>query len=382
MPTDFMLKTQSWETLTSLALYSSEQFHAWREIVASTSVDIVKFVDEAVLDPILREQGWTEQSLLSVFNRHFASVTAVAAEYRSPCCDHCLRFQRSNAKSDALDPVVEVRWQLFLTQLKDIESFISDHCSRTLGQWYSGPNYWEKAGQTERAHEINHLRRVAAKLFRCPNDVLDILHDELLLTYRPPDLTTNSREEGSISSQVEPSDPNSGETTKVPRPKSCAEIPQGSPAPLQSQDPPNDGSLVNQFSHLPLDAIPLMPPTNEELNQGTLGALYHIAKGFIDGVPFDFDRLGDELLDFVSISAMPEYLAWSPEELRLVDYSFGIGPERSAKLLIKLRLEWLCVPCWQSLLLHNDMEDEHKDTSDVTEAKEAEDEDSPFLFSI
>ncbi|KAL9043635.1 MAG: hypothetical protein Q9214_003183, partial [Letrouitia sp. 1 TL-2023] len=59
------------ETPTSLAMYSSWAFHSWLAFLYLKQVDIVNFIEIEMDQKVLIKQGWSLQTLQTLFNWDF-----------------------------------------------------------------------------------------------------------------------------------------------------------------------------------------------------------------------------------------------------------------------------------------------------------------------
>ncbi len=96
------------ETPLSLAMRSSAASHLWWKALKDSGVNLREYIARASEEPQLKEKGWTELSLLALF------------EY---CDSYCFRSTSAHGRCDCcgwipLDYKVEMRWQRRLEQIK------------------------------------------------------------------------------------------------------------------------------------------------------------------------------------------------------------------------------------------------------------------------
>jgi hypothetical protein len=119
------------ESATSLALYNSENFFAWRGILRGLETDMEKFIDDELQNGRLQKDGWNAQALHTLFRLEFSPV------YRHENCWHCECGNRHLVYMDGTDDeedagdddgdqrcgyitgvMVEVDWQKLLERIK------------------------------------------------------------------------------------------------------------------------------------------------------------------------------------------------------------------------------------------------------------------------
>lgn len=92
------------ESPTSLSLYSSVAFAAWRQVLEEEHVSLESFIARELQNTRLLSEGWNAQSLMQVFMLNFQP--SVYSEHR---CEKCLRYGRGFG-------LVEIAWQQILQQ--------------------------------------------------------------------------------------------------------------------------------------------------------------------------------------------------------------------------------------------------------------------------
>lgn len=102
---------------TSLALRYSQSFALYRNLLQSANIDIPSFVAREMRGTRLREDGWTETTLLTLFSLEFDPLPMSSIVCQNADC--------------RLDPEIwsfgrEVCWEMFLARLKQITTAILD----------------------------------------------------------------------------------------------------------------------------------------------------------------------------------------------------------------------------------------------------------------
>jgi hypothetical protein len=75
-------------TPTLLALYQPAMFLAWRNILYDVGLGVEEFVRDEMEQPMVKEEGWTEQSLMALFNYEFLPPVSVP-RLGFPACERC-----------------------------------------------------------------------------------------------------------------------------------------------------------------------------------------------------------------------------------------------------------------------------------------------------
>jgi hypothetical protein len=96
------------ETSTSLAMYNSRSFFNWRFALRESSVDLDTFVREELHQGPLQKAGWTEDSLMSLFELDIPSGFQIPDFER---CELCPRY---------MAVVVEIPWRRWLDKIKEV----------------------------------------------------------------------------------------------------------------------------------------------------------------------------------------------------------------------------------------------------------------------
>lgn len=103
------------ETPTSLAMYSSFVFIQWRDALLRLSVDLETFVAEELQQSPLRDAGWNEDTLLSLF-RGDIQPGFIPLEYDYPC----------GICGDDFGIFAELSWRRWLDSIKHASKFEED----------------------------------------------------------------------------------------------------------------------------------------------------------------------------------------------------------------------------------------------------------------
>lgn len=106
------------ETPTSLALYNSWAFVNWRYTLLQISTDLEIFVEKELQQCPLRNAGWDEKSLLSLFQRHIHSVVIPKLD---SSCDRCGHF-------NGLAELSWCRWLDCMKQVMNPRNIFSMEC--------------------------------------------------------------------------------------------------------------------------------------------------------------------------------------------------------------------------------------------------------------
>jgi hypothetical protein len=75
-------------TPTLLALYQPAMFLAWRNILHDVGLGVEEFVRDEMEQPMVKEEGWTEQSLIALFKYEFLPPVSVPRS-GFPACERC-----------------------------------------------------------------------------------------------------------------------------------------------------------------------------------------------------------------------------------------------------------------------------------------------------
>lgn len=115
------------ETPTSLAMYSSVVFMAWRDALLRSSVNLASFVEEEVQQAPLKEAGWTKDLLFALFCCHIQDLQ------EGNCCEDC---------SENIDFLgVDLSWRQWLDRFKektDIENLPKHEHGEIKSDWSNG----------------------------------------------------------------------------------------------------------------------------------------------------------------------------------------------------------------------------------------------------
>jgi len=145
------------ESPTSLSLYSSVAFAAWRQVLEEEHVSLESFVARELQNTRLLSEGWNAQSLMQVFMLNFQP--SIYSEHR---CEKCLRYGRGFG-------LVEIAWQQILQQFnfrQDVHNALHGlKTERTSEQPYIAEKLEErrpnsrnrKATKTKYSSESNHM---------------------------------------------------------------------------------------------------------------------------------------------------------------------------------------------------------------------------------
>ena len=96
------------ETPTSLAMYSSWAFVNWRYALLQNSTDLEIFVQKELQQSPLKDAGWHENSLLSLFQSHIHPQVDPASY---PSCEMC---------GESITSLVELSWWRWLESIKEV----------------------------------------------------------------------------------------------------------------------------------------------------------------------------------------------------------------------------------------------------------------------
>jgi hypothetical protein len=96
------------ETPTSLAMYSSWAFVTWRSALLQISTDLEIFVQKELKQSPLKEAGWHENSLLSLFQ---SRIYPQVRQKLHPRCEMC---------GKSVTSIVELPWWRWLDSIKEV----------------------------------------------------------------------------------------------------------------------------------------------------------------------------------------------------------------------------------------------------------------------
>jgi hypothetical protein len=100
-------RSPTMETPTSVSLYSSTSFFQWRKVLKSCEVALGDFVRDELGQAPLRDEGWEEKSLLTLFHLQFKPKVLSQGK----CCD------RVSVRINVLGKV-ELPWQELIESIK------------------------------------------------------------------------------------------------------------------------------------------------------------------------------------------------------------------------------------------------------------------------